>query len=282
MPKAETLKVAEKDLSSVSHTELLKIVINQKKAELDNLHHKILLAKNNLRAVEDGCRKTQSDFNQRMAVEKQEIERLKGKKISEFNQQEEKMQQGMRRLNEREMRLQERENTQVKLDTERKVVYQQRLELEKTNNNAREELKRTLAFQSEATNKINQASLKEEQANKKLAEAKQLNSSAEYQLGLVTEKEKKVKADLENIQKIREETTPKIAELKALEKKNTSSLTKIEVKETEINAKTEENSRIMTDIKKQYETLKGKQLEIVAREEEVAKQEIIITKMKKG
>ena len=44
MAKSEALKVSEKDLVSTSHAELLKIVINQKKAELEDLLHKTLLA----------------------------------------------------------------------------------------------------------------------------------------------------------------------------------------------------------------------------------------------
>lgn len=281
MAKQETLKVAEKDLGSISHAELLKIVINQKKADLDNLHHKILLAKNNLRAIEDGCRKTQSEFNQRMATEKQEIERLKNKKLNEYAQQEEKNQQAMRRFNEREMRLQEKEGTQARLDTERKALYEQRVELEKITRNSKVELERTFALQSEAQNKITQASLKEQQADKKLAEAKQLNSSAEYQLNQAKEMEKKSSLDLENVQKIREEITPKIAELEALIKKNEKILSETKEREANATAKIEENSRMIADMKKQHEALKNKEREIISREEEVARQEIVIEKVKK-
>lgn len=274
------LKVEEKKLNTIEHAELLKIVVNQKKAELEDLQHKILLAKNNFRSIEDGCRKTQSDFNQQLAIEKQKLERLKNQKLNEFAQRDESLLQGEREQNTRLMRLQEKEGNQLKLDTERKAIYQQRLELEKTNADAKAELENTRALQSEAENKINQATQKETDADKKLAEAKQANSSAEFQLNQLIEKEKGVKADLENIQKIRNEITPKIAELEALDKKNEAKLAEIIKREDEVNGKAIENEKVMENIKAADAVLDKKKITIAEREEAVTRQEIIIKNLK--
>lgn len=276
----QVLRVDEKKINTIEHAELLKIVVTQKKAELDDLNHKILLAKNNLRSIEEGCRRQQSEFDHRMAIEKQGIERLKVQAHNELAQQTEKNQQAVERINEREMRIQEKENAQVKLDEERKVLYEQRIKLEEVTRNAEEELNKTLALQSEVEGKINQAALKEEKAKKMLEQAEQRNASADYQYGKSSEKEKKVRADLENIQKIRDEITPRIAELQTLDAKNTKTLAEIKQKEDEINAKIKENEQAIENMKKQAADLKEKELEINTAKEELLRQQIIIEKVK--
>jgi len=65
-----------------------------------------------------------------------------------------------------------------------------------------------------------------------------------------------------------------------LEKKNEAILAEAKEKEANASAKVEENNRIVADMKKKYDTLKVKGLEITSREEEVLRQEIIIKKLK--
>ena len=188
--------------------------------------------------------------------------------------------QGERDFAQRTMRLQEKENSQAKLDGERKAIYQERVEVEKIKNNSEVELKRTLSLQAEAESRINQAAQKEANADKELTEAKQLNSSAELQLNQAIEKEKKVKIDLENIQKVRDGITPKIAEIEALIKKNEKILAENKQKEDNINAKAVENEKMLEIIKKKDSALESKKTEIAEREEAITRQEIIVKNLK--
>lgn len=273
--KEEVLVIPEKQKNGIEHLELLKMLTAQEKVKFDDLQQKVLTCKTQMQALNESMVRTKSDFNQQMNIEKQKFEDTKNQKLNELIILESKLKEWEKNYNERLMSLQERENENVKVINERKELYNLRIEVDRLKRDTIVELENLSILKSKAEAEIAQADIKIKNSDKELAKAKDMFSNAEYKLGLVSEKEKKTSADLENIVKIREDLEPRIAELKETQVANEKTLKEITEKENLINAKLLENDKMLDNIRKESEALNSKKIEIATREEAVLRKEYL-------
>lgn len=273
--KEEVLVIPEKQKNGIEHLELLKMLTAQEKIKFDDLQQKVLTCKTQMQALNESMVRTKSDFNQQMNIEKQKFEDTKNQKLNELIILESKLKEWEKNYNERLMSLQERENENVKVINERKELYNLRIEVDRLKRDAIVEIENLSILKSKAEAEIAQADIKIKNSDKELARAKDMLSNAEYKLGLVSEKEKKTSADLENIVKIREDLEPRIAELKETQVANEKTLKEITEKENLINAKLLENDKMLDNIRKESEALNSKKIEIATREEAVLRKEYL-------
>lgn len=273
--KEEVLVIPEKQKNGIEHLELLKMLTAQEKVKFDDLQQKVLTCKTQMQALNESMVRTKSDFNQQMNIEKQKFEDTKNQKLNELIILESKLKEWEKNYNERLMSLQERENENVKVINERKELYNLRIEVDRLKRDAIVEIENLSILKSKAEAEIAQADIKIKNSDKELAKAKDMFSNAEYKLGLVSEKEKKTSADLENIVKIREDLEPRIAELKETQVANEKTLKEITEKENLINAKLLENDKMLDNIRKESEALNSKKIEIATREEAVLRKEYL-------
>lgn len=273
--KEEVLVIPEKQKNGIEHLELLKMLTAQEKIKFDDLQQKVLTCKTQMQALNESMVRTKSDFNQQMNIEKQKFEDTKNQKLNELIILESKLKEWEKNYNERLMSLQERENENVKVINERKELYNLRIEVDRLKRDAIVEIENLSILKSKAEAEIAQADIKIKNSDKELAKAKDMFSNAEYKLGLVSEKEKKTSADLENIVKIREDLEPRIAELKETQVANEKTLKEITEKENLINAKLLENDKMLDNIRKESEALNSKKIEIATREEAVLRKEYL-------
>lgn len=273
--KEEVLVIPEKQKNGIEHLELLKMLTAQEKVKFDDLQQKVLTCKTQMQALNESMVRTKSDFNQQMNIEKQKFEDTKNQKLNELIILESKLKEWEKNYNERLMSLQERENENVKVINERKELYNLRIEVDRLKRDAIVEIENLSILKSKAEAEIAQADIKIKNSDKELARAKDMLSNAEYKLGLVSEKEKKTSADLENIVKIREDLEPRIAELKETQVANEKTLKEITEKENLINAKLLENDKMLDNIRKESEALNSKKIEIATREEAVLRKEYL-------
>lgn len=273
--KEEVLVIPEKQKNGIEHLELLKMLTAQEKVKFDDLQQKVLTCKTQMQALNESMVRTKSDFNQQMNIEKQKFEDTKNQKLNELIILESKLKEWEKNYNERLMSLQERENENVKVINERKELYNLRIEVDRLKRDTIVELENLSILKSKAEAEIAQADIKIKNSDKELARAKDMLSNAEYKLGLVSEKEKKTSADLENIVKIREDLEPRIAELKETQVANEKTLKEITEKENLINAKLLENDKMLDNIRKESEALNSKKIEIATREEAVLRKEYL-------
>lgn len=273
--KEEVLVIPEKQKNGIEHLELLKMLTAQEKIKFDDLQQKVLTCKTQMQALNESMVRTKSDFNQQMNIEKQKFEDTKNQKLNELIILESKLKEWEKNYNERLMSLQERENENVKVINERKELYNLRIEVDRLKRDTIVELENLSILKSKAEAEIAQADIKIKNSDKELARAKDMLSNAEYKLGLVSEKEKKTSADLENIVKIREDLEPRIAELKETQVANEKTLKEITEKENLINAKLLENDKMLDNIRKESEALNSKKIEIATREEAVLRKEYL-------
>lgn len=276
MKEEKVLKVEEKSTDKLTHAQSMDMLITQKKMEYDNIQHQLRIAKGQLTTVQEKTAQERTDFNARMAKEKQDFEQSRQITLNDLAHREENMLRGEENLAERTRVVNSRELEANKVADERKQLFDSRVETERVLSQAKIELEKATSLSSEAQTKLNQASEKEAEIKKKLEEDKNILSTIEREKELLALQENGVKEQINNLEKIREEVKPKIEESEALKIENQKILDEIEKSKNEADAKIEEDKKLLNEVAKREEAVKEKSIELGSREEEIIRKELLL------
>jgi len=268
MAKTENLEIPKK-LQETDVLIMTKGLIEQKKLELADLNHKILLAKSSITTLQQQQVDMQNKFNQQMYQDKQKLENERNIKLNDLAHREDVMNQGERDLGRRITELDAREKDVLKLEDERKKLVSDRIEVEKLKTQALQDIEEGNRLISEAQSRINIANIKEAEAKQAIAKAEQINTSVTAREDGLKVQTEELNRRIKNLEEVKKEIDPKLVELGEKEKSINKKLQEAELKEANANSKLEEDKRTFAAIEEKLKALKDKEFDIANREEEL-------------
>ena len=165
MAETESLIIPEKLQTNELLLEQIDALIKQKKLELDNLNHQILLAKTNLVGVQQQQITEENNFKQKQEQEKQKFEAEKNIKLNDMARREEIVQTTERECERRLAEVNAIEAAAVKLEEERKKLTVSYREMENLKSQILISMTEAKDKLTDALNKISIVEKKEKEAD---------------------------------------------------------------------------------------------------------------------
>lgn len=255
--------------------ELIKIAKSQK----EDLDHKIVLATNNLKLLQEEHIRRQGEFNQWRMTEEQKFKNEVSKRHNQLIDQENKMNIFHRDLEQRRADLLVKEERYLSVEKDKNDIGNARVEIEKMRVNA-------LNLMAEADRKISESKSEMAQANIRIEQSNLLDQKNHIRNQELVVREDKLVFDLKNIEmernhlvELREFVEPKIVEIKEVEDQILSDKKEILEKHQDIINKTEENKVALRALEDKATKLDIRERELRSREDEL-KRKIAIAKAK--
>lgn len=268
MSKEKGLEIPEK-LQDTDVLLMVKRLIEQKKLELENINHQILLAKSAITALQEQQVRMKNEFDQKIFQDKQQLEQEGIKKHNDWIYREDIITKNERDIGKRIAELDMREADVLKIEDERKELRNNRIEVEKLKTQAIEDINSANQLISEAQSRINTANIKEQEAKQVIAKAENLNSEVVRGKDELKIQREDLDRRLKNLEEVKKDVEPKLKELTEKEKSIDKKLNEIQVEEANISLKIEEDKKILVAIEEKLGQMRNKEIDIATREEDL-------------
>lgn len=276
MAKEELLKVAKKDVKDLDNLELLNQMLAVKKEEFKLIQGKITQYKTQIVTLENRLMTMESEFNNKISIEKKEFENTRQTKLNDLTNRDEILRRSELELTRRKIAIEEQENMIEKARVEKNNLINERLKFEKLNSEAQSKHDEAIRVSDEAINKLNQASEKEVKADNNLKEVQHLKSMMDVQQEELDTKAKDIETQINNLLKLREEVNPKIEEYNKLVKTNQFQLEEIKEKTIEVDSKFAESEKLFESAQQKAKENRQKEIELATKEKELNRREALL------
>lgn len=206
----EELKEQNK-VSMFEFAEVSSALVEQKKRELADLHHNLLLATSSLTATQQQIAKDKVAFEQWKKATDAIREKELQKKEQAFDAKLHALDINVQNFEKRSAELKKREMLAANVIEDRNKLNIDRIEVERLRHRAEELMDSANKEMSRANRIINEANAREEQVKKLEQKINDYNEQISKREASVEAREKDVAMNLRNLEEIRKELGPKLA-----------------------------------------------------------------------
>lgn len=265
----------EQDVTLFNYQQAMQALVDNHQREVQDLEHRKLLIRTEMRQVQDNIQKEKMAFDQYKRQQNDLSNQAAAKRENDFNLREHKIQITEREYTNREINLKNNEARVADLLKEKNDLNMQRIEVEKLRNKAMETLSEATAKQQEAGNAMAQTAQKAKGIEEKLNKIDGLNKDlAVREDKLAREKDELAKAS-KNLEELKKFVDPKIKQISEFDKLLSDKEKNLKAREDELENKIKQNDTIIRGLENRAKELNDRERKVLTMYEEVTRKAML-------